>query len=72
MVITADERRSKLGLFNISEAARKLSIPVRKMHWEIRMGRLSAPQIRLGKRAYYAADDLRLLEQQCAQETSHS
>ena len=72
MVITADERRSVLGLFNVSEAARRLGIPVRKMHWEVRVGRLPAPQVQLGRRAYYAADDLELLQQQCAKRTSHS
>ena len=40
MVITADERRSVLGLFNVSEAARELDVPVRKMHWDITAGHL--------------------------------
>ena len=71
MNVTAPERRNVLGLFNVSEAARELRIPVRKMHWEITAGRLPAPQIRLGKRLYFTADDLQLLEQQCAQRTSH-
>ena len=66
MVITADERRSILGLFNVSEAARELGIPVRKMHWDITTARLPAPRIRLGKRFYFAADDLEILAQQCA------
>ena len=72
MNVTAPERRSVLGLFNVSEAARELGIPVRKMHWEISAGRLPAPQIRLGKRLYFAADDLKSLARQCAQRTSHS
>lgn len=71
MVITADERRNVLGLFNVSETARQLGVPVRKMHWDIRAGNLPAPQIRLGRRAYYAADDLKALEQLSAQRTSH-
>ena len=72
MVITADERRSVLGLFNVSEAARELDVPVRKMHWDITAGHLPAPRVRLGKRLYFTADDLETLAQQCAQETSHS
>ena len=71
MNVTAPERRSVLKLFNVSEAARKLGIPVRKMHWEITAGRLPAPQIRLGKRLYFTADDLETLARQCSQRTSH-
>ena len=71
MNVTAPERRTVLKLFNVSETARELGIPVRKMHWEITAGRLPAPQIRLGKRLYFTADDLRLLEQQCSKRTSH-
>lgn len=58
MIVTAEERRSVLGLLNVSEAARQLGVPVRKMHWEITMGRLPAPKFRLGKRAYYRTTDL--------------
>ena len=72
MNVTAPERRTVLKLFNVSEAARELGIPVRKMHWDITAGRLPAPQIRLGKRLYFTADDLETLARQCAQETSHS
>jgi hypothetical protein len=72
MNITAPERRNVLKLFNVSEAARELGIPVRKMHWEISAGRLAAPAVPLGKRFYFTAGDLELLEKQCAQRTSHS
>ena len=72
MNVTAPERRSVLGLFNVSEAARELGIPVRKMHWDITAGHLPAPRIRLGKRLYFAAADLEALAQRCAQRTSHS
>ena len=72
MNVTATERRTVLRLYNISEAARQLGIPVRKMHWEISAGRLAAPTVPLGKRLYFTAGDLELLEQQCSQRTSHS
>jgi len=71
MAITAEERRSVLGLFNISEAARQLGVPVRKMHWEITAGRLPSPRIRLGRRLYYRADDLKTLAEQCAEMQNH-
>ena len=58
MIITADERRNILGLFNISETARELGVPVGKMHWDITAGHLPAPRVRLEKRAYYGADDV--------------
>jgi DNA-binding transcriptional MerR regulator len=72
MNVTAPERRNILKLFNVSEAARQLGIPVRKMHWEISAGRLPAPTVPLGKRYYFTAGDLKLLEQQSDQRTSHS
>ena len=72
MNVTAPERRSVLKLFNVSEAARQLGIPVRKMHWDITAGRLPSPTVPLGKRFYFTAGDLELLEKQCAQRTSHS
>jgi DNA-binding transcriptional MerR regulator len=71
MAITADERRSILGLFNVSEAARRLGVPIRKMHWEITAGRLPKPRIRLGRRRYYHADDLRDLAERCAEMQNH-
>ena len=71
MNVTAPERRTVLKLFNVSEAARELGIPVRKMHWDISTGRLPAPRLRLGKRLYFTADDLKILAQQCAKRTSH-
>lgn len=67
MNVTAPERRNILKLFNVSEAARLLGIPVRKMHWEISAGRMLAPTVQLGKRFYFTAGDLELLEQQCVQ-----
>lgn len=58
MVVTADERREVLELFNVSEAARRLRIPVQQMHRDIRAGRLPSPQVMIGKRSYYRSDDL--------------
>jgi hypothetical protein len=72
MFITAEERRSILGLLNVAEAARRLGIPVRKMHWEITAGRLPAPKVRLGKRSYYTADDLPTLADRCSQRENRS
>lgn len=72
MNVTASERRNVLKLFNVSEVARQLGIPVSKMHWEIRAGRLPSPTVPLGKRLYFSADDLDGLQQQCPQTTSHS
>ena len=58
MVITADERRSKLGLFNVSEAARSLDVSVRQIHFDLKGGWIPKPTIQFGKRFYYHADDL--------------
>jgi hypothetical protein len=33
------------------------------MHWEISMGRLPTPEIKLGRRLYYRADELEALEE---------
>ena len=71
MAITADERRSVLGLFNVSEAARQLGVPVRKMHWNVTAGHLPSPGIRLGKRLYYSMDDLDILDRRCAAQKNH-
>lgn len=58
MVVTADERREVLELFNVSEAARRLRVPVQLVHRDIRAGRLPSPQVRLGRRLYYRSEDL--------------
>ena len=62
MNVTADQRRKVLGLFNVSEAARRVDLPIQKLHREIRAGPLPAPSVPLGKRHYFTADDLTLLE----------
>lgn len=70
MNVTADQRRTVLRLFNISEAARQLGWPVQDTFRRIRTGQLPSPQIPLGKRFYFSADDLQLLRQQ-GPEKSH-
>jgi hypothetical protein len=70
MNITADQRRTVLRLLNISEAARQLGWPVQHMFHRIRTGQMPAPQIPLGRRLYFSADDLELLSQQ-SPEKSH-
>ena len=63
MNVTADQRRSILKLFNISEAARSLGWPVQDTFRRIRTGQLPPPQIPLGRRLYFSAEDLQLLRQ---------
>lgn len=70
MNITADQRRTVLRLFNISEAARQLGWPVQDTFRRIRTGQLPSPQIPLGRRLYFSANDLQLLRQQ-GPEKSH-
>jgi len=64
MNVTAHQRRSVLRLFNVSETARLLGLPVQDMHGRIRAGQLPTPQIRLGRRSYFTADDLERLGKQ--------
>lgn len=58
MIVTADERRQVLNLFNISEVARQLGVDVFRLHRDIRAGRVPSPQVRLGRRLYFGKDDL--------------
>lgn len=64
MNVTQHQRRTVLTLFNISEAARHLDLPVQDMFSRIRAGQMPPPQIQLGQRFYYSTDDLRLLGNQ--------
>lgn len=64
MVITADERRSVLGLWNVAEAARYIGLSVRKLHFEVESQRMLAPTVQIGRRRYYRADDLPILQKQ--------
>jgi len=58
MIVTADERRNILNLFNVSEAARLIGMDVYRLHRDIRAGRVPSPKIRLGRRLYFGYDDL--------------
>ena len=64
MNITANQRRTVLKLFNISETARLLGWAEQDTFRRIRMGQLPSPQIPLGKRFYFSFADLQLLRQQ--------
>ena len=66
MIVTANERRQKLGLFNISEASRLLDLEVHLMHRMIKRSELSPPTVKIGKRLYYSLADLKLLKKQAA------
>lgn len=52
-----------LKLFNISESARLLGWSEQEMFSRIRSGKFPSPQIPLGKRFYFSADDLQRLRQ---------
>ena len=71
MNVTAGERRRILKLFNVSEAARQIGVPVPEMHRRISAGHLPMPQVRLGKRRYYTQDDLNALTRRCAEMKNH-
>lgn len=58
MIVTADERKQVLNLFNVSEAARQLGVDVFRLHRDIKAGRVLSPQVRLGRRLYFGNDDL--------------
>ena len=71
MIITARERRSVLGLLNVSETARRLEIPAQEMYYQIRAGQMPGPRIQLGKRLYYKADDLSRLAERWRSTKNH-
>ncbi len=64
MNITADQRRTVLKLFNVSETARLLGWPEQETYHRIRTGQLPSPQVPLGKRFYFSASDLQVLGKQ--------
>tara|TARA_R110002111_G_scaffold100975_1_gene156366 strand:- start:11847 stop:12062 length:216 start_codon:yes stop_codon:yes gene_type:complete len=61
---SAAERREVFGLFNVSEAARQLGVGIQRFHRDIRAGRVQSPQVRVGRRLYFAQKDLRDLSTQ--------
>ena len=71
MVISAEERRNTLKLFNVSEAARKLGIPVQQMHRRLKAGDLPKPAVQLGRRRYYHASDLTKIAERCGAKPNH-
>ena len=71
MVITTKERRTVLGLLNVSETARHLEIPIQQMHYGIRAGAIARPEVRLGKRWYYREADLTGLAKHYATTENH-
>lgn len=68
MRVNAKIRREVLGLFNVSEVARRLNLNVQKVHWALRVGKLMKPRILLGKRRYYRSTEIALLQKQIAKE----
>ncbi|MEZ6142576.1 MAG: hypothetical protein R3B84_18605 [Zavarzinella sp.] len=66
MVVTADERRNVLNLFNVSEAARLIGMDVFRLHRDIRAGRVPSPKVRLRRRLYFGIDDLSHLRERYA------
>ena len=71
MNVTAGERRRILKLFNVSETARQIGVPVPEMHRWISAGYLPMPTVRLGKRRYFTLDDLAVLTRTCAEKKNH-
>ena len=71
MVITVEERRNTLKLFNVSEAARKLGIPVQEMHRRVKAEELPKPTVQLGRRRYYHASDLTKIAERCGAKQNH-
>ncbi len=64
MRATPEERRTVLGLFNVSEAARQLGVGIQQLHRDIRAGRVQAPKVSVGKRTYFTEDALNALSTQ--------
>ena len=62
MIVTANERRQKLGLYNVSEASRLLGFDVFQMHRMIRRSELLPPTVKIGKRLYYSRADIEQLK----------
>ena len=58
MIVTANERRNVLKLFNVSEVARQLGVGVFQLHNDIRRGHVKTPQVRIANRSYFTAADV--------------
>ena len=71
MNVTAEVRRTVLKLFNVSEAARRIGVPVPEMHRSVYAGRMPVPRVKLGRRHYYTQDDLDVLTRRCSEMKNH-
>lgn len=58
MIVTANERRNVLKLFNVSEVARQLGVGIFELHRDIRAGRVQSPKVRIRRRVYFTAADV--------------
>ena len=58
MIVSANERRNVLKLFNVSEVARQLGVGVFQLHNDIRRGHAQSPKVRVGRRLYFTSDDV--------------
>ena len=58
MIVTANERRNVLKLFNVSEVARQLGVGIFELHNAIRRGHVQSPKVRIRRRVYFTAADV--------------
>lgn len=61
MIVSANERRNVLQLFNVSEVAAQLGVDVFQIYRDIRREKVCGPKIRLGRRLYFGTDELEAL-----------
>lgn len=61
MNVTAAERREKLHLYNVAEAARWLDLSGGRIYKDIEAGYIPKPKVQLGKRRYYRESELQKL-----------
>ncbi|MDB2687094.1 helix-turn-helix domain-containing protein [Mariniblastus sp.] len=66
MFVSSKERREKLQLFNVSEAARMFGIGVSKLHRKIRDNELPRPSFQLNQTVYYDETSIKALKKAIA------
>lgn len=66
MFVSSKDRREKLQLFNVSEAARMFDVGVSRLHRKIREGELPGPSFELGQTCYYDETSIELLKKAVA------
>lgn len=71
MNVTAEVRRTVLRLFNVSEAARQIGVPVPEMYRSVYAGRVPMPHVKLGRRYYFTQDDIEDLTRRCSETKNH-